>query len=130
MELVNNITSFSQKDENPGVMREALESLVRLLTPFVPHICSELWETMGHSQKLEQVGWPEYDDQALVEEEVLVVVQVNGKVRGKVKVPAEASEDQVKEAALSEQNVQRFTEGKTVRKVIVIPGKLVNVVVG
>ena len=128
MELVNGITSFAPKQDHPGVMREAIESLVRLLTPFVPHICSELWEGLGYTQGIEESGWPACDEAALVEDELLIVVQVNGKVRGKVTVAANASEDEVREAALGESNVERFIEGKTVRKVIVIPGRLVNVV--
>jgi len=130
MELVNAISAFAPRDEHPGVVREAIESLVRLLTPFVPHICNELWEGLGHGEGLESVGWPECDPAALVEEEVLIVVQVNGKVRGKVTVAAGASEDDVRQAALGDANVTRFIEGQTVRKVIVIPGRLVNVVVG
>jgi len=130
MELVNAITSFPPKQENPGVLREALESLVRLLAPFVPHICSELWEGLGTGISLEDAGWPAWDEAALVEEESLIVVQVNGKVRGKVTVPAGAGEEQVREAALADSNVTRFIDGLTVRKVIVIPGRLVNVVAG
>ncbi len=130
MELVNAISGFAAKDEHPGVLREAIESLVRLLSPFVPHICSELWECLGHEGSLEAAGWPECDASALVEDEVLIVVQVNGKVRGKVTVAAGAAEDDVRKAALEDSNVSRFIEGQTVRKVIVIPGRLVNVVVG
>ena len=128
MELVNAIVAFSPKESHPGVLREALENLVRLLAPFVPHICCELWEELGHAESLEEVGWPVYDESALVEDELLIVVQVNGKVRGKVTVPAAADEEQIREAALNDVNVVRFIEGKTVRKVIVIPGRLVNVV--
>ncbi len=130
MELVNAIYAFEGKPEHPGVLREALEAVVRLLAPFVPHICHELWEGLGHAEPLAAAGWPAWDAEALVVDEVLLVVQVNGKVRGKVTVPAGADEEALRQAALAEPNVARTLEGQTVRKVIVIPGRLVNVVVG
>ncbi len=130
MELVNAIYAFDQKKDNPRVLREALEAVVRLLAPFVPHIAEELWSHLGHQQDLLQTGWPAWDESALVEDEKLIVVQVNGKVRGKVTVPADADEQVVREAAMNDPNVARSLEGKTVRKVIVVPGRLVNVVVG
>ncbi len=130
MELVNAIYAFENKAEHPGVMREALETVVSLLTPFVPHIAEELWSTaLGHEDRLSTGCWPRWDEAALVEEQKLIVVQVNGKVRGKVTVPADISEDDLKQAALHDDNVARFIDGMTVRKVIVIPGRLVNVVV-
>ena len=128
MELINGVSSYKAKIENPDLMREALESVVRLLNPFVPHIAEELWMSLGHEQTLEAAGWPVCDEEALAAESVLIVVQVNGKVRGKVTVPADADQKAVEEAALADPNVVRFVEGKTVRKVIVVPGRLVNVV--
>jgi leucyl-tRNA synthetase len=94
------------------------------------HICEELWQQLGYQESLEGLSWPVWDDAALVAESMLIVVQVNGKVRGKVTVPADADQDAIEAAALADANVVRFTEGKTVRKVIVVPGRLVNVVVG
>ncbi len=129
MELVNGIYAFEAKGQYPGVLREAIEAVVRLLAPFVPHIAEELWSALGHGTGVAEAGWPAWDAQALVEEEKTIVVQVNGKVRGKVTVPADADDDAVKKAALGEDNVIRFLEGKTVRKVVVVPGRLVNVVV-
>ncbi|APG26805.1 leucine--tRNA ligase [Syntrophotalea acetylenivorans] len=129
MELVNAIYGFDAKEQCPGVMREALETVVLLLAPFVPHFSEELWSVLGHTGGIEQAGWPTFDPAALVEDEKTIVVQVNGKVRGKVTVPADAAEEAVQAAALAEDNVIRFIEGKTVRKVIVVPGRLVNVVV-
>jgi len=128
MELVNAIYAFEGRKEHPEVLREALESVVRLLSPFVPHISAELWSCLGHEQSLEETGWPQWDEDALVADEILIVVQVNGKVRGKLTVPAGADHAEVEKRALAEPNVARFVEGKTVRKVIVVPGKLVNVV--
>ncbi len=129
MELVNAIYLFDAKEKYPGVLREALETVVRLLTPFVPHIAEEMWSLLGHQERLSNGAWPKWDEAALVEENILIVVQVNGKVRGKVTVPADAADDVVEKAALEDDNVARFIADKTVRKVIVVPGRLVNVVV-
>ncbi len=129
MELVNAIYAFKSTANNPGIMREALETVVRLLNPFVPHICEELWQQLGHTDGIEAAGWPSWDDQALVADEVTMVVQVNGKVRGKLAVAIDAEQATIEQAALSEANVQRFIEGKQVRKIIVVPGRLINVVV-
>ena len=130
MELVNAISAAPDKEAAPEVLREAIESVVRLLSPFVPHICEELWQHLGYESCLEENSWPVWDEEALVEDTLLIVVQVNGKVRGKVTVAAEADKETVEAAALAESNVARFIEGKTVRKVIVVPGRLVNIVVG
>lgn len=128
MELVNAIYGFEDRDCHPGVVREALESTVRLLAPFVPHISEELWALLGHAGGIEAAGWPEWDEAAMVEDEKTIVIQVNGKVRGKVTVAADADNDAVQQAALAEGNVVRFLEDKTVRKVVVVPGRLVNIV--
>jgi len=130
MELVNGISAFAEKAVAPEVMREAIETVVRLLSPFVPHICEELWQHLGNRTALEECGWPTWDEEALAADTLLIVVQVNGKVRGKVNVPADADNQAVEAAALADANVLRFIGGKTVRKVIVVPGRLVNVVVG
>ena len=128
MELVNAIYSFKSRQENPGVLREALETVVSLLNPFVPHICEELWLLMGHQQGVESSGWPVCDESALVSEEITMVVQVNGKVRGKITVAVAADAASIEAEALSEPNVQRFIEGKQLRKVVVVPGRLINIV--
>ncbi len=129
MELVNAIYSFDQKSEHPAVLREALEITVRLLSPFVPHVAEELWSCLGFEQNIESFGWPSWDPAALVEDEISIVVQVNGKVRGKVVVAADAVDSVISEAALAENNVSRAIADKTVRKVIIVPGRLVNIVV-
>jgi leucyl-tRNA synthetase len=130
MELVNNISAWSGKAEHPAVLREALETVVRLLAPFVPHLAAELWQLLGHTRDLEAAGWPVCDEAAMAAASVLIVVQVNGKVRGKVTVPVDADEQCVRQAALDDANVARFLEGLTVRKVVVVPGRLVSVVAG
>ncbi len=132
MELVNAITSFEGK-KDPGcapVLREAVESVVLLLAPFVPHIVEELWDGLGHAGGINAASWPAWDESALVEDEITIVVQVNGKLRGKVGVAAGAGEDEVKAAALADEKVLAHTEGKTVRKIVYVPGKLLNIVVG
>jgi len=130
MELVNGISGWPDKTRHPAVLREALETVVRLLGPFVPHIAEELWRELGHTDGLEAHGWPVCDEEAMAASSILIVVQVNGKVRGKVTVPADAGDQMVRETALADPNVARFLEGLTVRKVVVVPGRLVSVVAG
>jgi len=131
MELVNSIYSFESK-KDPAcapVLKEALETVVLLLAPFVPHIAEELWEGLGHQGGIGAASWPAYDAEAIVEDELTIVVQVNGKLRGKVTVAAVATEEQVRSAALADEKVVAHLEGKVVRKVIYVPGKLLNIVV-
>jgi leucyl-tRNA synthetase len=111
------------------VVREAVESVIRLLAPFVPHFAEELWSEVGHDGTLEQSGWPGYDAEATVDEEITVVIQVNGKLRSKITVATDSDEESVKSAALADEKVKPFIEGKSVRKVVYVAGKLVNVVV-
>ncbi len=130
MELVNAVYAFKAVAEQPGVVREALETVVRLLNPFVPHICEELWQRLDHSDSVEAAGWPVWDETALAAAEMTLVVQVNGKVRGKITVAVDAGKKAIESAALAEPNVSRYISGKQVRKVIVVPGRLINIVVG
>ncbi|HPX60343.1 MAG TPA: leucine--tRNA ligase [Deltaproteobacteria bacterium] len=131
MELLNTLQSAELKTPQAGaVMLEALESLVLLLAPFVPHITEELWQRMGHATPISATAWPEYDRDAVVDEELLVVVQVNGKLRSRINEPAGADDEFVKNKALTDDKVQPFLQDVQVRKVICIPGKLVNIVVG
>jgi leucyl-tRNA synthetase len=130
MEMVNSIQAFEPKNDPrfAAVLKEALESLVLMLAPFVPHIASELWSELGHVQDVDKAGWPSHNPVVAADEELLVVVQVNGKLRSKVTVPVTAGESEIKEAALADERVQTFLEGKVIRKVICVPGKLVNIV--
>jgi leucyl-tRNA synthetase len=132
MELVNAVLAFEPKNVagNAPVLREALESTVLLLAPFVPHVTAELWHALGHDEGIECAVWPTFDPAVAADEELLVVVQVNGKLRGKVTVPAAAGESEIKEAALADSRVRPYIEGQTVRKIIYVPGKLVNIVAG
>jgi leucyl-tRNA synthetase len=129
MELLNDISQLSDNDaQSLAVKHEALSSAILLLAPIVPHICHSLWQILGNSDSIAEAAWPEVDAAALVQSSIELVVQVNGKVRGKIQVAVEESKDNIEKIALSETNVQRFIEGNTVRKVIVVPGRLVNIV--
>ena len=132
MELSNEISrSFNEgDDEGPAraVRQEALEAAVLLLSPIVPHAAHALWHALGHDEAVIDAAWPAVDESALVKDTLEMVVQVNGKVRAKLTVPANADKESVEALAREEANVVRFTEGKTIRKVIVVPGKLVNIV--
>jgi leucyl-tRNA synthetase len=131
MELLNTVQPSELNTPQRGaVMKEALETMVLLLAPFVPHISEELWQRLGNGTPLSLTAWPEYDRDAVVDEEKLVVVQVNGKLRSRVTVPAGTGEEELKAAALADEKVIPFLEGKQVRKVVCVPDKLVNIVVG
>jgi leucyl-tRNA synthetase len=137
MELTNEIHAFDQAVDKNGdlsdpdveVAREALEALIRMLAPFVPHISEELWESFGHSESLSRTQWPEFSDELAREEEIEVAVQVNGKLRSRIFASADASDEDLREAALADEKVKAAIAGHDIAKVIVIPKKLVNVVV-
>ena len=129
MELINEVSRFdSQGDQAGAVRQEALEAAVLLLSPITPHASHSLWQALGHDEAALNAAWPQVDESALVKDSLELVVQVNGKVRAKLEVPANADKDTVESLARAEPNVQKFTDGKTIRKVIVVPGKLVNIV--
>jgi len=111
-----------------AVRREGLSLLLRLLSPIVPHIAHTLWRNLGYGDDILNAGWPKPDDAALARSLVTLVVQVNGKLRGQIDVPVDADRAAIEQAAQAEPNVQRFVEGRPVRKIVVVPGKLVNVV--
>jgi leucyl-tRNA synthetase len=114
--------------QDRALLQEGLEAVTLLLAPITPHISHELWKALGHSQSVIDAAWPSVDEAALVQDTVTLVVQVNGKLRGQVEMPAAASREEVEAAARNNENVLRFTDGLTIRKVIVVPGKLVNIV--
>ncbi|KXS52353.1 MAG: leucyl-tRNA synthetase, partial [Marinobacter sp. T13-3] len=129
MELLNEVGKLGgDESQTLAVRQEALETAVLVLAPIVPHICHQLWHALGHEEPVVEASWPEADEKAMVRSEITVVLQVNGKVRAKADVPADIAKGDLEKLALEHENVQRFTEDKTVRKVIVVPGKLVNVV--
>ena len=131
MELCNELGRLDAgKEADRAVLQEGLHTTVRLLVPIVPHICHHLWQQLGGEGDATYAPWPTVDDSALVRDSIEIVVQVNGKVRARMDVAADADRATLEAAALAQDNAQRFMEGKTVRKVIVVPGKLVNIVVG
>ena len=130
MELINALYKFNDNSEQGrAVMQEALESCVLLMSPIVPHITHELWKHLGHDTAIIDQVWPKADEAAMVQDEIQIIIQVNGKLRARIAVASSASKEQIEQAALADENVQRFIEDKTVVKIIVVPGKLVNVVV-
>lgn len=130
MELMNKLTKASlESDQDRAVMAEALSAVVRMLYPITPHICFELWQVLGNESNIDTTEWVKADEAAMVEDEKLIVVQVNGKVRGKVTVPATSSEEEIKAAAKADPNVAKFLDGKEILKEIYIPLKMLNFVV-
>ena len=130
MELLNAVNRFEDASEQGrAVQHEALEAVVLMLSPMTPHICHALWAALGHDTPLIDESWPSVDEAALELDTIELVVQVNGKLRGRVSVPADAGQDVIEQLALADENVQRFVAGKEVRKLIVVPGRLVNIVV-
>ena len=129
MELSNKLAKAPLKDEQDiAIANEALNAIVIMLAPIAPHMCHELWNDLGYNGEILDAQWPTVDESALVEDEKLIVVQVNGKLRAKLTVAADATKEQVEALALAEENVSKFTDDKTIRKVIYVPGKLLNVV--
>jgi leucyl-tRNA synthetase len=130
MELINALGKFNdQSKQGRAVVQETLELIVIMLSPIVPHACHQLWKELGHTNALIDESWPKPDPAALVQDSIELVVQVNGKLRGRVTVPSAASKEQIEVAALADDNVQKWLDGKPPKKVIVVPGKLVNVVI-
>ena len=133
MELFNSLSAAAQDErrlkEGSPLFKGGLEAMVVLLSPFVPHFANELWEQLGHVECLDQISWPTYSDAAIEEEKLLIVVQVNGKVRGKISVSADVDQREVESEALQDQKVRSFLNGKKVQKVVYVPRRLVNIVV-
>jgi leucyl-tRNA synthetase len=129
MELVNKIYAYPETADR-GMLAHAIETTVVLLAPFAPHITEEMWRMIGHEDSVHQQSWPKYDAAALVLDEVEIVVQINGKVRDKMVIPANLTKQEMETLATENEKIKELVEGKTVRKVIAVPGKLVNIVVG
>jgi leucyl-tRNA synthetase len=127
MELVNALYSYN--GTNNDLVSEAVHDLIIMLAPFVPHITEELWQMAGGEGSVHDQSWVTYDESALVKDEVEIVVQVNGKIKDKINVPSSFGDEEIKAAALESAKVKEATDGKEVVKVIVVKGKLVNIVV-
>ena len=129
MNLLSQVSEEMLSGETLPVIREALESMTLMLSPFAPHIAEEMWGALGNQESLASVPWPSFDAAIAKEDEITLVVQIKGKVRSRIQVSADSTEDQLREAALADSKIQELTAGMEIRKVIVVPGKLVNIVV-
>lgn len=130
MELVNGLYQYKERpNQNLQLVKEAIDSLLLLLAPFAPHITEELWEAVGHKDSVHKQSWPAYNEQALVADEVEVVLQINGKVRDRLVVPAQIDRAELEKAVLVMDKAKAAIEGKEIVKIITVPGKLVNIVV-
>ena len=132
MELVNACYAMdgTQNDPMEGpVKRFTMEVVVLLLSPIIPHLSEELWEAMGREESILLAPWPTYREDALVKDDLLIVVQVNGKLRSRFTVSPDADEETLKSVALKDERIQKFIHGKSIKKVIVVQGKLVNIVI-
>ena len=130
MELVNEMYRYKEQGcVNEGLLGKAVKNLILILSPFVPHICEEMWEHIGQTESVTTMSWPEYDEDALVKESVEVVVQINGKVKEKMMVAADAGKSELEKIALENERIKALLDGKTVVKVVAVPGRLINIVV-
>ena len=130
MELVNDIYKYKERDDrNDAVIREALETIIVIVSPFAPHLGEELWSKIGKEGSIFDISWPKYDEDAIQLDEMELIVQVNGKLRNKIMVASDISQEDMKTAALEDEKIKDFIGDKNVVKVIAIPGKLVNIVI-
>jgi len=129
MELTNAIGKFNiETDDDKQVVKYALKQAIILLSPVTPHMAQALWQASEREELIVDQAWPQVDEKALVKDEILYILQVNGKMRGKINVDADVDKKTIESLALENENVAKFVEGKTIRKVIVVPGKLINIV--
>ncbi len=129
MELLNDLFKFHEdSQQSRAVRQEALELIILMLSPIMPHVCQELWQMLGHDTAVMDESWPEVDEAALVQSKIQMMIQINGKLRGKIDVAVDADDDDVKKLALENENAKNFLEDVTVRKVIVVKGRLINIV--
>lgn len=130
MELVNSLSKFTDDSDNgQAIKQEVLESILLMLSPITPHVCQQLWLELGHESDIVSASWPEVDASALEQDSIKIMIQVNGKLRGDIAVAASASKDEIETMALADENIIRFIAGQAVKKVIVVPKRLVNIVV-
>ena len=130
MELVNEMYRYKEsKDVNAGLLGKATKELILILSPFVPHICEEMWQHIGQEQSVSTMRWPEFDESALVKDTVEIVVQINGKVKEKLMVDSNATKEELEKIAMENEKIQGLLQGKSVVKVIAVPSRLINIVV-
>jgi leucyl-tRNA synthetase len=130
MELINEMYKFDDVSQlGAEIMQEGLDAVVLMLSPIAPHVCHALWHALGHADAVLDCRWPAVDTSALQQDVLQLVVQVNGKLRGHISVPASASREECERVALADESVLRYTEGKPIKKVVVVPNRLINVVI-
>ncbi len=130
MELVNEMYKYKEQAEfNGSLYAKAIRELILILSPFTPHICEEMWAKIGEKESISTMSWPEYDEKALIKDEVEIVVQINGKVKEKLSLANNLGREELEKAALANEKVKALTDGKTVVKVIAVPNKLINIVI-
>ena len=130
MELLNSVAKYKvESDDAVGLRQQCLDFIVLMLAPITPHVCDQLWQALGHTSELVNEPWPEHDPSALILEEIEMVVQINGKLRAKLTVPVSADKSSIEQMALSIESVNKFIDGRAVKRVIVVPKKLVNIVI-
>lgn len=130
-EFSNALASFQTKENGDDwALREGYEALIRLMNPMIPHLAEELWAALGHETLLADESWPKADPALLKTDSITIAVQINGKVKSTITLPSDAGKDEAEKTALAEDAVQKALEGKTIRKIIVVPGRIVNVVAG
>ena len=130
MELLNTLSRFEDEKANGKAIRqEALEAIILMLSPIVPHISHQLWQDLGKEGAVVNEAWPAYDAAALVQDSLEYVLQVNGKLRGKITVSASASNADIENMALADEHIVKYIDGKPVKKVVIVPKKLVNIVI-
>lgn len=131
MELVNELYHYKdQKNLNKELLRQAIDSLLLMLAPFIPHVASELWQIVGNVTDIHQQSWPSFDPELAKADEVEIVLQINGKIRDRLVVPQDATKEELERIATESERIQELLEGKSIRKIIAVPGKLVNIVAG
>jgi len=130
MELLNALAKFDDmSDQGRAVRHEAFEAIVLLLNPITPHICHALWQHLGHAEAIITRAWPTFDAEALKKDAITLAVQINGKLRGQIEVAVNTTREEIEQAALTQADVVRFLAEATPKKIIVVPGKIVNIVV-
>jgi len=130
MELVNELQSFNDSSANgQAVIRESLDAIILMLAPILPHVCHAMWQRLGHQSVVHEARWPALDQSALIKNNIDLVVQVNGKKRATINLSAEAENSVIEATAMQDKNVKKFIEDQKIVKIIVVPGRLVNIVV-
>lgn len=130
MELVNGLYKYKESENpNDAILKDCIENLIVILSPFTPHICEEMWQHIGHDTSVYHMPWPKYDEKALIKDVVEIVVQINGKVKEKLNVPSDLDKDEFEKTVMESENVKALVDGLNVVKIITVPGKLINIVV-